>query len=78
MPTLLRDGKYRFYFVSGDRNEPPHVHVQSDKSFAKFWLNPVALQKSGNFGRVELRHVQRIVERYQSEFTEAWHEYFDG
>ena len=77
MPTILREGPYRFYFVSGDRDEPPHVHIQSDDRFAKFWLNPVALQKSGNFGRIELRHIQRIVEQHQTAFMEAWYDYFD-
>ena len=26
MPTVLRHGPYRFFFYSGDRDEPPHVH----------------------------------------------------
>ena len=40
MPALLREGPYRFYFVSGDRNEPPHVHVRRDRSYAKFLAQP--------------------------------------
>ena len=55
MPTILREGPFRFYFVSGDRGEPPHVHIGRDNGFAKFWLDPVELQTSGNFSRVELR-----------------------
>ena len=47
MPTLLRDGPYRFYFYLGDRPEPPHVHVQRDNHIAKFWLDPVTLHSSG-------------------------------
>ena len=47
MPTVLREGPYRFYFYLGDRPEPPHVHVQRDNHIAKFWLDPVALQSSG-------------------------------
>ena len=43
MPTLLREGPYRFYFYPGDRPELPHVHVQRDNHIAKFWLDPVAL-----------------------------------
>jgi hypothetical protein len=26
MPTVLRVGGYRFFFVSLDRSEPPHIH----------------------------------------------------
>ena len=78
MPTVLRDGAYRFYFVSSDRNEPPHIHVWTDRGFAKFWLDPVVLQKSGRIGRTELRRVQRIVEQNHKTFMEAWHDYFDG
>ena len=47
MPTLLREGPFRFFFYLGDRGEPPHVHVQRDNNIAKFWLNPVTLERSG-------------------------------
>lgn len=40
MPTVLRDGPYRFYFVSSDRDEPSHIHVRTHSGFAKFWLDP--------------------------------------
>jgi len=42
-PAVLREGPYRFYFVSHDLHEPPHVHIDRDAFSAKFWLNPVAL-----------------------------------
>ncbi|MGH2758625.1 MAG: DUF4160 domain-containing protein [Actinomycetota bacterium] len=42
-PPVLRSGPYRFFFYSGDRLEPPHVHVERDDDQAKFWLQPVAL-----------------------------------
>lgn len=40
MPTVLRDGPYRFFFYASDRGEPPHVHVQRELMVAKFWLTP--------------------------------------
>ena len=76
MPTVLRDGPYRFFFYSGDGVEPPHVHIERDNQIAKFWLNPVMLQHSGGFSRSEMRRIARIVEENQSLFTEAWSEYF--
>jgi len=47
MPTVLRVGPYRFLFYAGDRNEAAHVHVERDDDVAKFWLDPVRLQRSG-------------------------------
>jgi len=36
MPTVLRSGPYRVYFVSHNLNEPPHVQVDRDDQSAKF------------------------------------------
>ncbi len=46
MPTILKIGAYRFHFFSADGFEPPHIHVTSEKSIAKFWLNPVIFENS--------------------------------
>ncbi len=43
MPTVLRVGRYRFYFFSNENNEPPHIHVKAGDDEAKFWLDPVGL-----------------------------------
>ncbi|MCI0750676.1 MAG: DUF4160 domain-containing protein [Flammeovirgaceae bacterium] len=29
MPTVLRIGPFRFHFYSDERNEPPHIHVET-------------------------------------------------
>ena len=76
MPTVLRNGPYRFFFYSGDRNEPPHVHVESDDRHAKFWLKPVRLQESGGFSRVQIGQIQAIVADKVEILLEAWNEYF--
>ncbi len=36
MPTVLRDGPYRLYWVSQEPDEPPHVHVDRGECSAKF------------------------------------------
>lgn len=41
MPPLLKLGPYRFFCYAGDRDEPPHVHIERDQNEAKFWLEPV-------------------------------------
>lgn len=51
MPTILRVGPYRFFFYSGDGDEPPHIHVERNNNVAKFWLTPVRLQNSGGFSQ---------------------------
>ncbi|MEA1932888.1 MAG: DUF4160 domain-containing protein [Thermodesulfobacteriota bacterium] len=76
MPTVLRIGPYRFFFYSGDRNEPHHIHVEHDDKIAKFWLDPVRLQKSGGFNRAEIRRIHIIITEYHSHIMEAWNEYF--
>lgn len=76
MPTVLRSGPYRFFFYSGDRSEPPHVHVERDDQKAKFWLDPVRLQGSQGFGRGDLHALQRLVEDNRETFLRSWNEFF--
>ena len=76
MPTVLRIGPYRFFFYAGDRDEPPHIHVERDDNVAKFWLDPVRLQSSGGFGRAEILRIARLVGEHGAKLLEAWHEYF--
>ena len=76
MPTVLVIGPYRFFFYSGDRDEPLHIHVERDNHTAKFWLQPVRLQNSGGFKSKELSRIQDLVEENQAKFVEVWNEYF--
>ena len=76
MPTVLRVGPYRFYFYAGDRDEPPHVHVEREDKIAKFWLDPLRLQSSGGLSRTEIGRIQGLVREHREELVEAWNEYF--
>jgi hypothetical protein len=78
MPTVLRVGAYRFFFYAGDRDEPPHVHVERDRCQAKFWLAPVRFQKNSGFKRIELNKIEHLIEEYQEELMRAWDDYFNG
>jgi hypothetical protein len=78
MPTVLRNGPYRFFFYTGDRGEPPHIHIERDDDKAKFWLDPVRLQNSGGFSRTELNRIQQLVEEHRDDLLRSWHEYFGG
>jgi hypothetical protein len=78
MPTVSREGPYRFFFYSGDGAEPPHVHVERENRVAKFWLSPVRLQESGGFTRTELNRIASLVETRRELFLQAWDEFFNG
>jgi hypothetical protein len=76
MPTVVRIGPYRFFFFAGDRDEPPHIHVERKDKIAKFWLDPLRMQSSGGFSRNEITRIQRIVGEYQIQLRETWNAYF--
>ena len=76
MPTVLRIGPYRLFFVSLDRAEPPHIHVRRDNMAAKFWLDPMELQRARGFNRTELNTVTRLVDEHRDTLLERWYEFF--
>ncbi|RJP40628.1 MAG: DUF4160 domain-containing protein [Desulfobacteraceae bacterium] len=63
MPTVFKSGPYRFFFYAGDRDEPHHIHIERDDKIAKYWLDPIRLQNSGGFNRLELRQIGSIIEK---------------
>ena len=78
MPTVLRVGPHRFFFYASDRREPPHVHVERDDKVAKFWLEPVRLERSGGFSRREINRIQKLVEGHMEALVRSWDEYFES
>lgn len=66
-PAVLRSGPYRFYFVSHDMHEPPHVHIDRDDFSAKFWLSPVALAYNLGFPAGELRKPEALTGENQQQ-----------
>ncbi|MDZ4684834.1 MAG: DUF4160 domain-containing protein [Planctomycetaceae bacterium] len=78
MPTVFRSGPFRFFFYAGDGNEPPHVHIERDECEAKFWLDPVRLERSHGFSRKEIARVRGLVEGHREQLRESWNEFFGG
>ena len=76
MPTILRIGSFRFFFYSNEIGEPHHIHIQSERKLAKFWLQPVQLASSTRFQAHELNKLNRLVGENKERLLEAWHEYF--
>ena len=77
MPTVLKQGPYRFFFYASDRGEPPHIHVERENKVAKFWLDPPRLSRSGDFGRAEIRRIEQLIAQHETAFLKAWNEFFD-
>jgi hypothetical protein len=64
------------FFYSADRDEPSHVHVEREEGKAKFWLEPVRLDKSRGFGRAEIGRIEKLVAENAAILLRSWHEYF--
>ena len=78
MPTVCQVGPYSFIFFSSDKGEPPHIHVRRDRQLVKFWLQPISLSKNRGFKDHELNDILQLVETYEQQLLEAWHDYFDA
>lgn len=75
---MLRIGRFRFFFYSNENNEPPHIHVRSAGSEAKFWLDPVSFAYNQGYRNHELNEIERLVADNRAVLLEAWNEYFSG
>jgi hypothetical protein len=64
------------FFFSSDKDEPTHVHVERETKRAKFWLEPVRLERNDGFGVRELARIRAIVEEHREELVRAWHDFF--
>lgn len=76
MPTVFTVGGHRFFFYANERNELPHVHIQSAERSAKYWLNPVALARSAGYNAPELRVLRNYVEQHRGRLEDAWDDFF--
>ena len=76
MPTVLRIGRFRFFFYSNENQEPPHVHVKAADNEAKFWLEPVRLAFNHGYRSRELNEIERLVKDNKAALQEAWNGYF--
>jgi hypothetical protein len=50
----------------------------SSATTAKFWLDPIELERSHGFRRQEINRIRHLVEKHQWHFLEAWNEFFHG
>jgi hypothetical protein len=76
MPTVARIGRYRFFFFSNEGHELPHIHVEAGEGYAKFWLEPVGLEKSVGLNASELTRLRKLIIEHRQRFQEQWDEHF--
>lgn len=44
---------------------------------AKFWLDPVVMERDGGFSRLELNNIAKLVAEHREELLEKWNEFFE-
>lgn len=76
MPTVLRVGRFRFYFYSNENDEPRHVHVKAAENEAKYWLEPIELSWNSGFNERELKQIEHYLAENLATLIEAWNEFF--
>jgi hypothetical protein len=70
MPTVLKAGRYRFFFFSNEGSEARHIHVESGENHAKFWLEPIDLARSVGYNERELSEIREIILKNVKYFRE--------
>ena len=79
VPTVLRIGKYRFFFFSNEGKEPCHIHIESGDGHAKFWLSPkIHLALSQGMNAKDLSEISKLVRQNDKKLVEAWDEFFSN
>lgn len=81
MPTIFFKFGLRFYFVSFDCSEPPHVHVSDDvKKICKFWLknNETILADNSGFTKSELKKIEKEVKQNFTLIISTFNEFCKG
>lgn len=74
-PTILRIGAYRFHFYSDEKNEPSHIHIETNDGECKFWLKPIQLAKNRGVSPHEIRKIEKLVFENINLLMEKYNEY---
>ena len=78
MPTILIENGFRFYFYSGDGEEPCHIHVKKGNGDGKIWLEPdIDIEYIEDFKNQERTKIREIVNKNREYFILKWYEYFE-
>ena len=81
MPTIFFKFGLRFYFVSYDCIEPPHIHIGDDaRKICKYWLkdgNGILADNSG-FNKRDLARIEKVISENFKTLLKAFNEYCKG
>jgi hypothetical protein len=47
------------------------MHIEREEASAKFWLEPVRIERSQGFGRAEIQRIERLVGRQGRRIVEV-------
>lgn len=81
MPTIFFKFGLRFYFVSYDCNEPPHIHVGDDvRKICKYWLKNYKgiLADNAGFNKHDLARIEKVILDNYQELLKSFNEYCKG
>jgi len=77
-PTVLRAKGFRLFFFSREESRM-HVHVQSERGEAKFWLEPqIELAQSYGLPPADVNEAHRLIQENEDVIRRAWNDHFGG
>lgn len=77
MPTVLLINGYRFFFYTGDKDEPAHVHVEKGDGVGKIWLEPeLKPQYFDHFKSQQKKEAMKLAAEHYGLLKSKWHEFF--
>lgn len=76
MPTVFREGEFRFYFFSREETRK-HIHVSSANGEAKIWIEPeLSVSKVIGLSNQDVNKILKIIEQRLEEINEYWNTHF--
>ena len=77
LPKIFEQNGYKFFFYSGDGDEPCHIHVKKGKGDGKIWLEPkLKIEYFVDFKNQEEAKIIKIATENRDNFIKMWYEYF--
>lgn len=75
VPTVFRKNGFRYFFYSGEGNEPPHIHVIGRGGEMKIWLNSLEISRSFNLAASDQKEAFLIAKENVRMFLDAWRKF---
>ena len=76
MPTVFREGEFRFYFFSREE-ERKHIHVSSANGEAKIWIEPkIEVANVVGLSMQDVNKILKLVKEKEKMINEYWNNHF--